>query len=350
MRTIKFTLFIFFTFIATVVYAGNDERIGQSGGNELLINPWARSSGMHSINQASTRGIEAMRLNIAGMAFTRKTEVAFAYTDWLRGTDISISSFGLSQTVGESGVIGINISNMSFGEIDITTVGQPDEGTGGTFRPSYLNMAVAYANSFSESIHGGVLFRIINHSIADVRAVGVAFDTGIQYVTGPDDNIKFGISLRNVGTPMKFSGDGLEVPSVSETGEEGVFLQRANSYELPSLLNIGGAYDFYIGDSHRLTVAGNFTSNSFRSDFFGLGLEYAFNEMFMVRGGFRYEDGMFDAYDRVFQSESAMTGLALGATFEVPLKEDGPAIGIDYSYRTTNVFDGVHSLGVKIAL
>ena len=44
---------------------------------------------------------------------------------------------------------------------------------------------------------------------------------------------------------------------------------RVDAFELPSLLNIGGSYDFNYGTDHRLTVAGNFTSNSFSKDQFG---------------------------------------------------------------------------------
>ncbi|MEZ4914623.1 MAG: hypothetical protein R2798_11255 [Chitinophagales bacterium] len=44
-------------FSAWSLHAGNDDRVGQAGASELLINPWARSAGMHGINMASARGI-----------------------------------------------------------------------------------------------------------------------------------------------------------------------------------------------------------------------------------------------------------------------------------------------------
>ena len=47
--------------------------------------------------------------------------------------------------------------------------------------------------------------------------VKVAVDAGIQYVTGPNDNIHFGISLRNIGTPMRYSGEGLSFTGKSAT-------------------------------------------------------------------------------------------------------------------------------------
>ena len=74
-------------FFAQPSWAGNKDRIGQAGASELLINPWSRSSGWGSANSASVVGLEAAHLNVAGLAFTNKTEVAFAHTRWLSGTE-----------------------------------------------------------------------------------------------------------------------------------------------------------------------------------------------------------------------------------------------------------------------
>src|SRR3954465_6131578 len=86
--------------------AGNPERMGQAGASQLLINPYARNTGMAGANSARVRGLEAQFLNIAGTAFTRKTEIMFNRSAWLQGTDIHINAFGLTQGVGETGTIG----------------------------------------------------------------------------------------------------------------------------------------------------------------------------------------------------------------------------------------------------
>ena len=70
----------------TTVLAGNNDRAGQAGATELLINPWARCSGLGGANSGSIRGMEAMYLNIAGVAFTKKTEVIFANTSYFKGS------------------------------------------------------------------------------------------------------------------------------------------------------------------------------------------------------------------------------------------------------------------------
>jgi hypothetical protein len=353
--TKRLKIFLFaLTLVSSVAVAGNKDRQGEAGASELLLSPWARSSGWDGINTACIRGIESINLNVAGLAFTRKTELVFAHTIWLQGTGISFNTFGFSQSLGQKGgVLGFNVMSIDFGDIPITTTSLPEGGTG-TFSPQYINGSLSYAKVFSNSIYGGITARVISESIADVGAIGVSFDAGIQYVTGPladPTKVKFGISLRNIGSPMTFGGDGLSFRGNAPQGNYSMTVeQRAQGYELPSLLNIGGSYDFKFGPSgkpsHRLTVAGNFTSHSFSQDQFGAGLEYSFKEMFMVRGGYNYQAGLTDPDKRV----SALTGMSAGVTFEVPLKQNGPSLGIDYSYRASSPFNGSHAMGLRINL
>ena len=60
---------------SNISFAGNPDRAGQAGASELLINPWARSSGWGGAGSGGIRGIEAMFGNVAGIAGIKKTEV-----------------------------------------------------------------------------------------------------------------------------------------------------------------------------------------------------------------------------------------------------------------------------------
>ncbi len=331
--------------------AGNKDRSGQAGASELLINPWARSSGWGSVGTSCTQGLEAIFTNVAGTGFTKGTEIIFSYTNWLQGSGVNIMSFGLSQKLGSSGgVLTAAVMSMSFGEIDITTTNSPEGGIG-TFKPSYLNINLAYAKAFSNSIYGGLAIKIISESISDASAIGIALDAGIQYVTGEKDQIKFGIALKNVGAPMKFSGDGLSfrgiIPGHGNDNDLFTVEQRSARYELPATLRIGASYDFLIGEMNRITLAGNFTSNSFTKDQFSLGLEYALKYYFQIRAGYTYQGGMFNS--SVAERGTVFTGPSAGFTVSVPFnKEKETGIAIDYSYRATNPFSGTHSIGLKL--
>jgi len=221
------------------------------------------------------------------------------------------------------------------------------EGGIGTFSPSFSNIGVSYAKAFSNSIYAGFTLRLISESISNVKATGVAFDAGIRYVTGEDDNMRFGISLRNVGPPMRYAGDGLTVTATPQGSANSLTtLQRSERYELPSLVNIGVAYDVLRSENMVLELNGMFTSNSFTKDQFGFGVETRIGDNLELRAGYLWEQGLFSDDN----ATTAYTGPAGGLTLQVPAGSNGSVIGLDYSYRTTNPFNGTHSVGLKIAI
>src|SRR5690349_6632373 len=94
------------------LFAGNQDRAGQAGASGLLFNPWARTSGWGGANVAGVHGLEGQFLNVAGTAFTKRTELLFTHTNYLKGSDINVNSFGFSQKIGASGVIGLGFMSM----------------------------------------------------------------------------------------------------------------------------------------------------------------------------------------------------------------------------------------------
>ena len=341
-RSLKY-LCVFLLSIASLnqLHAGNPDRVGSAGADQLLINPWARSSGWGGANTANVRGLEALYGNVAGLAFTEKTELIFSRTQWI--ADIPINSFGFTQKMGESSVLALAVTSISLSDITITREDLPDGGVG-TYSISATNINLGYSKEFSNSIYGGFALKAIVEGTNSVTAGGIAIDAGIQYITGESDHIKFGISLKNVGPTMDFSGDGLSFRGNAPDDEYSMTLnQRTDAFELPSLLNIGFAYDFsMLPEDHRVTTAATFTSNSFKNDQYRFGLEYSFKEWVMLRGGYVYEDGTADG-------STVLLGPTAGFTVELPLSNE-TTFGFDYSLRNSDPFGLLHSLGVRIDL
>ncbi|MBI3234824.1 MAG: DUF3308 domain-containing protein, partial [Bacteroidetes bacterium] len=166
------------------------------------------------------------------------------------------------------------------------------------------------------------------------------------------NDVKFGISIKNIGPDASFRGDGLTArgtlddKTYSQTVE-----QRSAGFNLPSMVNIGASYDFRLDKKssetyfHRLTLAGNFTSNSFNYDQTSFGLEYAYKSFLMVRAGYCYEK-----YIGGTLSTSVFNGYSTGLTLELPFTKNKSTFAMDYSYRLTQVWGGVHTLGVRINL
>lgn len=344
-------------------YAGNKDRSGQAGATELLINPWAASSGVFGANTSTVKGVEAMKGNMAGLAYTEGTEIGVAYNIYLKGANVNVYNLSFAQNVGSKGgspaVIGVNIQSMGFGEIQITDYNHPQAGLG-TYKPSFFNVQAGFAKEFSKAIHAGVGVVFVSEQITNVRANGAAFEAGVQYVTGSEDNFHFGVTLRNVGTNMKFTGEGFSINSEAPENSGYSFNRQTPSekLEMPTYLNIAAAYDFYLDQKklakeddkpkHRLTPMLGFTSNSFNNDYVIGGLEYAFREQFMLRAGYRYEKDIASEEN----STTFYKGFSAGASVGTRLTDkNSTRLLFDYAFRPTQRPDnGVHNFSLRFTL
>jgi hypothetical protein len=336
-------------------YAGNPDRIGQAGATELLINPWARSSGWNGANAAEIIGVESMNFNPSGLVSVPNTELMFARTTYLSGSEIFINAFGIAQKIGKdkTSALGISVTSFDFGDIQITTEDQPEGGLG-TFSPQFTNIALAYAHKFSNRIRTGIAFRVISEAIPDAKATGICMDAGLQYITditGKDeDKSKFSVSLRNVGTPMKFGGDGLTRRGAFEGSDITMSVNtKAAAFDLPTLLNIALSEDIFLDAKHyhKLIIAGSYVSNSFAYDQYSLGLQYGLKGILLLRGSMLFEKDIFSSELR----KNIHTGPAAGFTVNIPFgKNKDKNFAVDYSFRATQFFQGTHCFGARIVL
>ena len=357
--------------LGSVALAGNPERAGQAGATQLLINPYARSSGMGGLNIANCYGIESVIINPAGIALTRRTEFVFSHTRWLVGSDININAFGFAQGFRNGGTLGIAVVAFDLGQFERTTIDNPDGGLG-YFSPTMLNISVSYAKIFADDrIYVGATLKLIHESIPDAAANGVAFDAGVQY-RDKKGNFKLGVALRNVGPQMRYRGEGLSVRA-NLGGAGGTFtnavLTPAASFEIPSVLLLGASYRIGLGGETELKgreastggVGGTtdymfsivpmigFYAHSFQNNQLGAGVELRYKNYFMVRGAYLWEQDITDKE----KAQNAFNGLNFGATVELPFKTGEnrySTFGIDYSYRPTYFFNGTHSIGARLYL
>lgn len=345
------------TTVATM--AGNKDRSGQAGAAELLINPWAASSGTFGANTALVKGLEAMKGNIAGLSYTDGTELGLSYNIYLKGTNVNLYNLSFGQKLGDAGVLGVSLTSMNFGEITVTDYNNPTGGIG-TYKPSLFNVQLGFAKDFSHAIHAGFGVTYVSEQITNARASGAAFEAGVQYTTGIDDNFHFGVTLRNVGTNMRFTGEGFSFDS-EVLDNNGYMVARqtpTERFEMPTLLNLAVAYDVYLDGKHlanendlpqhRLTPMLGFTSNSFNNDYIHFGLEYAWRELIMLRGGYRYEKNISDAA----LSTTFYKGVSAGVSVMTkPRGSNGSRLGFDYTFRPTSRPDnGVHNFTVRLVL
>lgn len=349
-------------------FAGNPDRKGEAGAQELNMNGYARSAGFWDLNVAGVKGLEAERLNPAGVGYTQSTEIIAAYTSWLTGSGVNVVQGGFSTRV-KSNAFALTINSLNFGAIEKTTTASPEGGLG-VFKPTFLNIGVSYAKNFSlgsnkvmgdNLITGGISLRLVSEIVGNVTATGFAFDAGLQYTTGKKENLHFGASLRNVGTTMKFNGDNLAFTGTAEAGSYAVtYNKRTNAFELPTQLNMGISYDLYLGKKielgpkkftqfYRVTFLGQYSANAFGNDNWGLGVEFSLREIFQIRTAYRFENGIFKGET----SSTAYNGYAAGMSVNIPFKKDhtGPSLSLDYGFRMTALntnFAHTHTVGLRV--
>ena len=348
MKNILITAFLSLAIIP-MLYAGNEDRVGSAGAAHLLVNPWARSSAIGDAGYAQINGLEATYTNIAGLAYTDKTQIKFNYSNWMGSAGVSFNSAGIAQRISEEGVIAISVQSMNFGDIPITTVENP-EGNIGFFSPRTNIFNVGYARKFSSSISGGINFKVISESISNMKSNGIAIDAGIRYVTGEEDQLKFGITLKNVGPVMRYSGDGLaQQVEYTSTGFIASLEERSATFEMPSLLCIGGSYDFIFNENNKLNLALGFTANSFSNDQYRIGMDYGMtNEKmaFNLRAGYVYEKNLLNVENR----SNALIGPSAGFSIDALVGKNKTALGLEYCARFAGVFGTIHTIGATISL
>jgi hypothetical protein len=338
-NTIK--LFLGGILIASTLFAGTIRSSGTAGAAQLLIPVGAENIAVSNANVATVSGVEALFQNPAGVAKYDGSAQAMAGT-MTYIADIKVTNFGLLTSVGKIGSFGLSVKSLNFGDIPVTTSSET-EGTGATFSPRFMTIGINYAKSFSDRVQFGVNFKLVNESIMNTSASGLAVDLGVQYQF-PGMPLYIGVVLKNLGSRMEYQGSDLEQQLKPDGTESGTIQERfrikAEAFDLPSQFDISVNYEVLPG----LSLMGTFTQNSFSANTGSFATKYSFKDFLWVAAGTQLglassseipddvEDAEWDEW------ANTIWGYTFGAGVTVPLGEFKAGVG--YSYRSvTNYFE-----------
>ena len=331
MKTLKLVLTSVTMF--AVLIAGDESRIGTSGGNQVLVPVGARGIALAGSERVYSSGLESIYWNPAGLARAESPTVLASSMDLFN--DMGVNYFGASGNFDKLGMLGVTVKSIDMGDIPVTTVEDMDGLGGGTFKPTLTTMGLTYANSFSDRAFFGVTGKIVYESIPRAEASAYALDIGVQYTGLADiDGLGLALVLNNIGTDLHYEGSALTSQGTTEDGISD-FMNREASYDkLPSTYNMSLSY----------SVAGailgmTYTSHNFSYDELNLGGEYTLNDMFHLRAGVTTpmleEDSMNDG--------ETLYSMNFGAGLKYSLY--GVNLVVDYTMRnqsdtfnTSNVF------------
>ena len=248
-------------------------------------------------------------------------------------------SFPMPEEVG--GRIALHYTGFLSGDMTMTTATDIDGTvTNKSFSWNDLAIGVVYARNFTNrfSVGGGIKY--VRTDVADFFAQTVAFDIGTLYMTG-FRNLRIGMSVTNFGPNMQFNGDydNTYIRSIYQISVN----EEYGDYALPISLQIGVAYDFFFGENMRITGAFDFSHPNDLAERVHLGAEFAYDEMFFVRGGFFMDMDKSDIEDEVNPGDDALDRfmeLRFGAGVKVS------NVLVDYAWQDIEALGSVHRFAV----
>ncbi|MFY9463471.1 MAG: type IX secretion system outer membrane channel protein PorV [Sediminibacterium sp.] len=314
-----------FAFVYTGVLAQADSiNIVSTAVPFLRISPDARAGGMGDAAIATAPEANAPFWNLAKVAFAKKrTGIAFNYTPWLRDlglNDVYLASGAFYHKLDDNNIISSSLRFFSLGNIQLTDF---SGNILNTVRPSEFAIDGGYTRVLSNKMSLAVALRYINSRlvVGDV-GTGVVYragnamagDVSLFYngINADGQGLNWGVTLSNLGTKVGYTND------------------ARNKDFLPANLGVGVAYTKAINDMNKITFAadinkllvpvspaatGNYTTDSsnlanyrstgvvsswFKSFSDGsnqlnalqisVGTEYSYDEKFLLRAGYFYED------------------------------------------------------------
>jgi len=314
-------------FNITAIFAGDVSRKGTTGADQLFIPVGARSIATSGAFVASVMGAEAIYYNPAGLNRSKGSEAMFSYMNYI--ADINVSYLGVAGCLGDLGSIAFFMKSFDIGDIEQTTVNDPD-GNGVFYSPSLYTFGISYSKLVTDRVSVGVNLKMINESIMSTSTTGFAVDFGVQYAF--TDNFHIGVVVNNVGGNMKYDGQDLQtktnLPGSYPGSTTATYTAVTEEFQIPSYYELSLAYKFNLDAANGLALGGVFRNNNNLEDEMRFGLEYDYSRMFYLRGGYTL---------MMENSDQAIYSYTIGAGINVKLM-DALNARFDYAFRPVENF------------
>jgi hypothetical protein len=305
----------------------------------LLINNDARSAGMGDAGVATSADANAMYWNAAKLAFAQKSMgFSVGYTPWLRQlvNDMNIAQLTGYYKIRKEDAIGLSFTYFNMGSIQFTDQsGNPII----NYTPNEFNVAAAYSRKLSEKMGVSLSLKFIYSNLtgsvsqnvgSEVKpGIAAAADLGWFYkekfvLQGRKTELALGANVSNLGNKMTYTNADQQdfLPTNLRVGF--ALTHELDAYNKVSLIadfnklmvpsppiyatsTTNGSYIYANGQPVILSgqssnvpmVTGIFQSftdapGGFSSELklinMSGGLEYWYNNIFALRGGFFYEN------------------------------------------------------------
>lgn len=301
-------LIIVMLFMATIPSAAQDiSRVGTAAAQFLKLGVGARAASLGEAAVTISGDVTGILWNPSTIASVDRTSFAVSRIELY--ADMSFNFISAVQPLGSSGAIGLSVIFLDSGDMEITTLANP-EGNQTFFSWEAYSIGLTYSRFVTDRLRLGATVKYVREGAYHMGAQTMAIDLGSLLDTGVL-GMKLGMCLSNFGGSMKLDGPGLEVDHRRWQNNPGSLPTNAylktEDYPLPLIFRIGlstqllGA-EGQIARSEKniMTVAIDaYDPNDalLRSN---VGIEYIWNNILSLRAGYRgvsVEEDAFDTYN-----------------------------------------------------
>lgn len=315
---------------AQLIADHGSDRAGTSGFQFLKITVDPRAAAMGETVAANAFDASALFWNPALAAQATGTQIGLSHAAYY--ADVAVSYAAAYHTFG-SFTIGASLQALDSGEMDVTTEFQP-YGTGESFSWTDLGVGLSVAQRLTDLFSYGVTARYVRESVAGLVTQTAVFDLGVFYRVG-DTGAQMAVAMRNFGLDGAPKG---ELERVVIGGDGTVVEDEFESITPPTTFLFGITYELLRGDPRSsLLLSGQLNNPNDNSENFNLGAEYTWNDLLVMRAGYRIGVEEF-------------TVPSLGAGFIVPGLGDGLGLRLDYAFTHLDRLGTVHRVGANVEL
>ncbi len=343
MSQINRLLFIVLCLVSwSIVFGSGPEKAGTAGAAELRIPVDARYLAMGGSPVSMVTGLESVFWNPAGLDFSESNVNAmFSYRKYI--ADMNINNVAVSGRFGDLGSLGLSFKYLDIGDINVTTMDQPD-GTGQILTPNFFVVGLVYSNRITDRVAIGVTFNLISESFGRVDATGFGIDAGVQYRNLMDiQGLALGVVVKNLGGTMQYGGNANYVQAEQTSSDRGPTWYKIDSQSdpLPSEMSLGLSYKKELNEQNNITLSATYANNNYTFDDYKGGLEYSYKDMFFIRGGYLYSSETTEDNPNIFSDFTAGFGINF-------MEFTNLNISVDYAYVPVQYFDSNHAFSLSV--
>ena len=198
-------------------------------------------------------------------------------------------------------------------------------GTGEFFGYTDIAVSITYSRKMTKQFSFGGSIKYIEETLDKLKMRGVMIDLGTYYRTGLGST-RFAVAVSNFGSELAPDGQ------VTLVGNREV--EDWQSFAPPTIFRIGFALEPYQSEEHSVTASIQLNHPNDNSENFAIGAEYAWQEMFFLRAGYK------------FNVEGQNVSFGVGVQVPISIAE----FSFDYAYSNFETLGSAHRFSIILGL